>query len=222
MKTAKVIWVVGLTGLTISIGTAHAQEVFLEGGSLGVGIGAALNVTSWFGVHADFNAINFSHNFTVGGNRYEDGVRLRQGGIYGDLFPWTSRGFRITAGLRFTDDEVSGNSVPTNGTYTFKGKTSQAFPGEYATATVKYPTVMPYLGVGYGLRPTAKGFGLVVDVGVAYGLPRSSYTLSPALAQAAGPTMSQAIAATGLQQLRDKASSYRWYPTLQIGVSYHF
>lgn len=222
MKTAKVIWVVGLTGLTISIGTAHAQEVFLEGGSLGVGIGAALNVTSWFGVHADFNAINFSHNFTVGGNRYEDGVRLRQGGIYGNLFPWTSSGFRITAGLRFTDDEVSGNSVPTNGTYTFKGKTSLAFPGEYATATVKYPTVMPYLGVGYGLRPTAKGFGLVVDVGVAYGLPRSSYTLSPALAQAAGPTMSQAIAATGLQQLRDKASSYRWYPTLQIGVSYHF
>lgn len=52
--------------------------------------------------------------------------------------------------------------------------------------------------------------------------PHVSYTLSPALAQAAGPAMSQNIIATGLQQLRDKASPYRWYPTLQVGVSYHF
>lgn len=220
MKTANVVWVVAST---LAIGsTAHAQEIFVEGGTLGAGIGASINVTSWFGLHADFNAINFSHNFTVGGNRYDDGVRLRQGGLYGDLFPWSNSGFRVTAGLRFTDDEVSGNSVPTNGTYTFKGTTTPAFPGEYATATVKYPTVMPYLGVGYGLHPSSKGFGLVVDLGVAYGVPRSSYTLSPALTQAAGPAMSQEIAATGLQQLREKASPYRWYPTLQIGVSYRF
>ncbi|MGY6164138.1 hypothetical protein [Paraburkholderia strydomiana] len=66
-------------------------------------------------LHADFNAIDFSHNFSVGGNRYEDGVRLRQGGIYGDFFPWSNIGFRIIAGFRLTDDEVSGNSVPTNG-----------------------------------------------------------------------------------------------------------
>ena len=149
-------------------------------------------------------------------------MRLRQGGVYGDLFPWSNCGLRVTAGLRFTDDEVSGNSVPTNGTYTFKGKTTPAFPGEYATATVKYPTVMPYLGIGYGFQPAAKGFGLIAELGVAYGIPHVSYTLSPALAQVAGPAKSQDIVATGLQQLRDKASPYRWYPTLQVGVSYHF
>jgi TonB dependent receptor len=219
MKTLKVVWVVGLA---ISMNSLHAQQVYLQGGTLGVGIGAALNVTKWFGIHADFNAINLSHNFTVGGNRYEDGIRLRQGGIYGDMFPWSNSGFRVTAGLRITDNEVSGNSVPTNGVYVFEGKASPAFPGEYATATVKYPTVMPYLGIGYGLQPRGKGFGLVLDLGVAYGVPRSSYTLSPALSQAAGPTMSQQIIASGLQQLRDKASPFRWYPTLQIGVSYHF
>lgn len=219
MKTLKVVWVVGLA---ISMNSLHAQQVYLQGGTLGVGIGAALNVTKWFGMHADFNAINLSHNFTVGGNRYEDGIRLRQGGIYGDVFPWSNSGFRVTAGLRITDNEVSGNSVPTNGVYVFDGKASPAFPGEYATATVKYPTVMPYLGIGYGLQPRGKGFGLVVDLGVAYGVPRSSYTLSPALSQIAGPAMSEQIIATGLQQLRDKASPFRWYPTLQIGISYHF
>jgi hypothetical protein len=194
----------------------------MQGGTLGVGVGAALSITSSFGMHADFNAIKFSHDFIVGGNRYQDDVRLRQGGLYGDIFPWSNSGFRITAGLRFTDNEVSGDSVPTNGTYTFQGQTFPAFPGEYATATAKHPPVMPYLGVGYGLRPARKGFGLVADLGVAYGIPRTSYTLSPALAQAAGPALSQQIVATGLQQLRDKASPYRWYPTLQIGLSYRF
>jgi hypothetical protein len=219
MKAAKVIWVEALPCL---IETSHAQEVYLQGGTLGVGVGAAWSVTSWFGVHADFNAINLSHNFDVGGNRYEDGIRLRQGGLYGDLFPWSGSGFRVTAGLRLTDNEVSGNSVPTNGMYVFEGKASPAFPGEYATATARYPTPMPYLGIGYGLHPRPKGWGLVVDLGVAYGLPKSSYTLSPALSQAVGPAMSQQIINTGLQQLRDKVSPYRWYPTLQIGVSYRF
>src|SRR5262245_39789963 len=147
MKSAKVIWVVGLACL---IKAPHAQEVYLQGGTLGVGVGAAWNINSRFSVHADFNAINLKHNFYVGGNRYEDDRRLRQGGLYGDLFPWTGSGFRITAGLRITDNEVSGNSVPTNGTYMFNGSTTPAFPGEYATATVKYPPVMPYLGIGYG------------------------------------------------------------------------
>lgn len=76
--------------------------------------------------------------------------------------------------------------------------------------------------MGYGLQPRAKGFGLVVDLGVAYGVPRSTYTLSPGLSQTAGPALSQSVIATGLQQLRDKASPYREYPTLQIGMSYHF
>ncbi|HVE07390.1 MAG TPA: hypothetical protein VNE00_09075 [Paraburkholderia sp.] len=219
MTKAKAIWALGLT---IAFETSHAQEVYLQGGTQGVGIGAALNVYSWFGLHADFNALSFPRSWSVGGNRYDTTVRLRQGGIYGDFFPWSNSGFRIVAGLRFNDNEVSGNSVPTNGTYTFEGKTTPAFPGEYATVTVKWPTVMPYLGVGYGFQPKAKGFGLTAELGVAYGMPRSTYTLSPALAQAAGPAMSQEIIATGLQQVQDKASPFRWYPTLQIGVSYRF
>lgn len=218
----KTINIIGAVSLASSLHTAQALEIYAQGGTQGIGVGAALNINSWFGLHADFNAINFSHNFSVGGNRYEDGVRLRQGGIYGDFFPWSNSGFHIITGLRLTNDEVSGNSVPTNGSYTFNGKATPAFPGQYATATVKWPTVMPYVGVGYGFRPAAKGFGLTAELGVAYGIPHPSYTLSPALTQAAGPALSQQIAATGLQQLKEKASPYRWYPTVQVGVSYHF
>jgi len=204
------------------IGGAQAQEIYLQGGTLGAGIGGAINLGSHFGLHADFNAIDFSHNFTVSGNRYDGDIRVRQGGLYLDYFPWANLGFRMTGGVRLTDDKLSGVSTPSNGTYVFDGKQYPALPGENATATARYPTVMPYFGVGFGHQPSAKGFGFVADIGVAYGVPRTSYTLSPSLTQHAGSAFSQQIASAGAQELSDKAWRYRWYPTIQIGVSYRF
>lgn len=204
------------------IGGVHAQEIYVQGGTLGAGIGAAVGLSPNFGLHADFNAINLSHNFTVGGNLYEDSIHLRQGGLYLDFFPWSNLGFRITSGLLLTDDKLSGVSVPSNGTYVFDGNHYPAFPGDTATATAQYPTVMPYLGIGFGHQPSAKGFGFIADIGVAYGVPRTTYTLSPSLALHTGPAFSQEIISTGAQELSEKAWRYRWYPIIQIGVSYRF
>jgi hypothetical protein len=219
MNRSIAIWI--LCG-AVSTGSVYAQEVFVQGGTQGVGVGAALSINSMFGLHADFNGLNFSHNFTFGGNLYEDDVHLRQGGIYGDFFPWSSNGFRLTGGVRFNDDHLTAVSTPTNGTYDFAGKHYPAYPGEFATAEVRYPTAMPYFGIGYGHQATSKGFGIIADLGVAYGIPDSSYTLSPTLVRLAGPAGSNEIASTGLQELKQKVSPYRWYPVVQIGLSYRF
>ena len=209
-----------LVGFLLS--RADAQEVFIQGGTQGLGIGGAIAIGSMVSVHADFNAISLHHDFTVAGIRYKDDLDLRQGGLYLDLFPFRGSGFRISAGARFNDDHLTGTSVPTNGTYMFGGKTYPAFPGAYAVAEVRYPTVMPYIGIGYGHHQQTKGFGFVADLGVAYGILKASYTLSPTLTQIAGPELSQQIASQGLSALTAKASPYRWYPVLQIGVSYRF
>jgi hypothetical protein len=199
-----------------------AQEIFVQAGTQGPGIGGAIAVTQMMGLRADFNAISLHHDFTISGIRYKDDLDLRQGGLYLDLFPLHATGFRITAGVHFNDDHLTGTSVPTNGTYVFNGKQYPALPGEYAVAEARYPRVMPYFGIGYGHHPQAKGFGFIADVGVAYGIPEVSYTLSPTLIQRTGPAMSQQIASEGLNELRSKVSPYRWYPVVQIGVSYRF
>lgn len=204
------------------VASAHAQEIFLQGGTQGAGIGAAVSFNSVLGAHADFNAINLSHDFSFGGNRYQDDLKLRQGGLYADIFPWRGHGFRITTGLRFNDDSIRGVSVPTDGTYVYGGHHFPALPGMYATAEARYPTVMPYLGIGYGHRPASKGFGFIADLGVAYGIPRCSYTLSPELAARIGPVNSQILVQSGLDELRRTMSRYRWYPVVQIGISYRF
>ncbi|CAB3781210.1 hypothetical protein LMG28614_01192 [Paraburkholderia ultramafica] len=41
--TTKVIWVVGIA---ISTETLHAQEIFVQGGTPGIGVGAAMNFNS--------------------------------------------------------------------------------------------------------------------------------------------------------------------------------
>jgi hypothetical protein len=224
MNAKRALCNLSVSGVIFTAGmwSSSAQEIFTQGGTQGLGIGAALSIGSAFGIHADFNAITFRHDFKSGGIRYQDDVHLRQGGIYGDFFPWRGRGFRLTAGVRFNDNSLIGTSVPTNGTYTFKGKVYPAFSGEYATAEIRYPLVMPYLGIGFGHVPLARGFGVVADLGVAYGIPKVTYTLSPALTRRAGPQMSQDIANTGRQELQSKASPYRWYPVLQLGISYKF
>ncbi len=46
-------------------GAAHAQEIFTQGGTQGIGIGAAFALGSRFGVHADFNGMNFEEKIPV-------------------------------------------------------------------------------------------------------------------------------------------------------------
>jgi hypothetical protein len=211
-----------LTALALSSFPAGAQEVFTQGGTQGLGVGAALSLGSYFGLHADFNAFTLHHDFTLDNNRYKGDARLRQGGLYLDAFPFKGHGWRITAGVRLNDDTLDALSTPDNGTYYFNGKNRPAVPGADATASAKYPTAMPYFGLGFGHRPQSKGFGFVADIGVAYGVPKTTYTLSPLLQQLAGPKGSASIQASGEQELKDKAWRYRWYPVAQVGVSYRF
>ncbi|WP_114814672.1 hypothetical protein [Paraburkholderia kururiensis] len=198
-------------------GHAAAQEIYLQGGTQGGGAGLAVGVTNWLGLHADVNGFAFNHSFNAGGNEFNGHLRILHGGGYLDLFPFASSSFRLTGGLLLDADRLQGNAVPTNGTFSLNGKAYPALPGAYANATVKYPVAMPYLGIGFGHKPTSKGFGLVADVGVAYGRPRVDFSVSPDL---------QALADGDIQReeqkIRDSVQRYRFYPIVQIGASYRF
>ena len=197
---------------------AHAAELYLQGGTQGVGVGYAQPLASWAGVHADINGFGLSHKFSAGNMDYDGHVHLLSGGTYLDLFPIKSSAFRVTAGLLFNNDYVSGNAVSHDGTYNING-TTYAAPGATVSAKVKYPTVMPYIGLGFGHKPEAtRGFGFTADVGVAYGKPRVDYNVSPDLVAIAGADNVNAEE----QKIRNSVNHYRWYPIVQIGLTYRF
>jgi hypothetical protein len=197
--------------------SVQAQEIYLQGGTQGGGIGAAFGMSNWLGLRADINAFGLPHSFTAGGNTYDAHVRLLQGGGYLDVFPFAASSFRLSGGLLINADRLTGNAIPVNGAFTLNGNRYPALPGAYASVTVKYPAAMPYFGIGFGHKPAGRGFGLVADLGVAYGRPRVDFSVSPDLSAAGGSDVQGEE-----QQIRDSVQRYRVYPILQFGASYRF
>ncbi|HEV3426487.1 MAG TPA: hypothetical protein VG320_01255 [Paraburkholderia sp.] len=204
--------------VTMPAHDAYAQEAYLTGGTLGVGPGVAINLGSHFGLRADVEGLAFDTSATVDGGRYEGRVKLLQGGLYGDLFPFASSGFRLSAGVLINDDSFDGHAVPNAlGNYVI-GNTYVPAVGPAPEATITLPRAMPYIGLGYGHRRPVRGFGLAVDLGVAYGRPRVDYNVPPIYQLFATP---QNIALEE-QRLNNKVSGYRWYPVAQITLTYRF
>ncbi|WP_322046286.1 hypothetical protein [Paraburkholderia sp. J67] len=203
---------------TIAPCGAYAQEAYLTGGTLGVGPGLAINLGTHFGLRADIEGMGFDSSASVDGGRYEGRVKLLQGGLYGDLFPFASNGFRLSAGVLINDDSFDGHAVPNAlGNYVI-GNTYVPAVGPAPEATITLPRAMPYIGLGYGHRRATRGFGLAVDLGVAYGRPRVAYNVPSIYQLFATP----ANIALEEQRLNDKVSGYRWYPVAQITLTYRF
>ncbi|WP_144153105.1 hypothetical protein [Paraburkholderia sp. BCC1885] len=199
-------------------GVSNAQEVYVQGGTLGAGIGAALPLSSWAGVHADFDGFGYSHTVTVAGNQYDGHLKLLQGGLYLDLFPFASSGFRVTTGVLLNDDELKAHAIPNaDGNYKI-GRDYVPAVGSAPTATASLPHAMPYLGIGYGHKPVAKGFGLTLDLGVAYGRPHVTYNVPEIYTL----FTTQANIDQQEQKISNDVGRYKLYPVAEIGVSYRF
>jgi hypothetical protein len=204
-------------GMLASCG-AHAQEIYLTGGTLGAGLGVALNINSYIGLRADLEGIGLSTSLSVDGGRYDGDLKLLQGGLYGDFFPFASNDFRLSVGALINDDTFTGSAVPNSlGNYVI-GNTYVPAVGPAPQATVTLPRVLPYIGIGYGHRRPVRGFGLAVDLGVAYGRPRTSYDVPAIYQDFASP---QDIALEE-DRLNDKVNRYRLYPVAQISLTYRF
>jgi hypothetical protein len=204
--------------IAIFAASASAQEVYVQGGTLGAGIGAALPLNSWAGVHAELAGFGLSRTVTLDGNQYDGHLTLLQGGLYLDLFPFKSSGFRVTTGVLINGDHLDGHAVPNaDGNYKI-GSDSVPAVGPAPSVTASLPHAMPYLGIGYGHKPVSKGFGLTFDLGVAYGRPHVSYNVPEIYSS----FTTQANINQEEQQLTNSVQRYKIYPVAQIGVSYRF
>ena len=210
----------GMLALGVVALPAQAQEVYVQGGTQGGGIGGAWGITKYVGVHADLNGYNLSHSFNAGGNKFDGQLQVRHLGVFADVFPFPSYGFRVSAGTLINRDRLNATAVPTNGNYYLNGTAIPAVlaNGQQLKVNARFPTFMPYVGLGWGHQPLHKGFGFVADIGVAYGRPRVSFD-EPAI-------LSTYVTRPVIQQeeteVRNKIEHYKWYPIVQIGVSYRF
>lgn len=223
---------VALALMVMTIGSAQAVELYGQGGTegVGLGVGTGLNglipsATSRVGLRAEINATpTFHRNFSAGRIDYSARAQLRSFDGYIDVFPFASSSFRLTGGLLVNDDKVEGDGTYQTGSFTSHGA-SYSLAGQTVHGRVRYPAVMPYVGLGFGHKTTTKGFSVFGDLGVAFGRPHVDLSYNTALASAM-PADAVAVAndqlANERNDLQNKANRYRFFPVLKVGVSYRF
>jgi hypothetical protein len=217
MKKALVAVFAGLA--TMFAATAHANEVYGNVGTEGLGIGYSQALGSRDNIRAEFDGFSIGHDFNAGDLHYDAKLKLYHGAIYGDFFPAPSIvPFRFTAGVLIGGDNLAGDATSMSGTYTFNGVTVPT-NGETVHAKASFPTVRPYLGIGFGHTPKAsKGFSAFFDAGVAFGKPHIDFDVPSDIVAAAGQNNVNAEE----QQLQDKADKLRFYPIVKVGITYRF
>lgn len=202
--------------------SAHAAGVGLRAGTMGVGGDVSFELAPTVSVRLGLSGLNYSNNVDKTDVRYDGKLKLSNASA---LVDWNVAGpFRLTAGLVGGSNKIDVNGTPTGGTFTFNGTSYNASDVGTLSGTIKPGrSTAPYLGLGFG-SVARKGVGFYADLGVIFqGSPKARLA---ATCDAATPptlcTQIQSDVAQEQQRLQDDLNSFKYYPVVNIGVSYGF
>ena len=200
--------------------SSNPHSMYIKGGILGAGLGYAYGVDRRFTLRAEATTVGrINHDRHISGSDYQFRLKNDVAMIAADYFPFDA-GFRVTLGLGVRDTKVSGSSNNFDGT--------SLGAGESVRASVRWPTVAPYLGIGWGHhngQANKPGWGFVADIGAYYGKPDVTLTANASAlarldAQSGG--QGQARVNKELDRLNNEARKLRFFPVVQVGLSYRF
>ncbi|AGX88465.1 hypothetical protein [Candidatus Symbiobacter mobilis] len=197
---------------------AQAHELYAGVGLPGlVELGYAFPMARNWGVRAEFaGGLKADKNGEREGVNYLGEIRSNRVGLLADWFPFES-GFRLVGGLTVNDIKANLRGVGA-GTATINSKTVD-MTGETFNVDVRFPSVTPYVGIGYGhhLRDT-KGWGFHADLGVMVG----SFNTKVETTLVDSGKVDQADIDAETQDLRDSLNSHSILPSLSLGVTYTY
>ncbi len=210
-----------LVALPLGLGTtaASAVEVYGTAGFLGYGLGVAQPLGPHLGVRADIaTAGNRSERRTEEGIDYDAKVKLDR---TNQLLDWFVMGgtFRVSTGLTFANTKLVLDASGAGGTLIVGGNNYTTTAADGFNVSVKYPSTMPYLGIGWGHNMQRdKGWRFAFDVGAAIGKPKVSVITRGQLSQAAA----QADVDRETQELRDGVGAVKMLPQVMFSIGYSF
>ena len=197
---------------------AQAGEVYANVGLPGIGLGYAHPIDSRFTVRADFMTLGSrSKSTTEEGIRYDGRYKLQRLAVLGDWFPFGGS-FRLTGGLSSNQYKVTLDATGENGSLTIGYRTYTTTAADGLKVEVKFPSVTPYLGIGWG-HQSASGWRFGADIGALVGRAKVNATVRGALASE--PDI-QANLDKELAELRDGVGKVRAIPQLSVAIGYSF
>lgn len=216
--------------ITSTISTAWSGEVYGGYGLVtGAHAGFSHRLTEKFGVRAEANTFNYSRSFSISGSQYAAKADVSGASVYVDymaLWPITSH-VRLTAGLGLGKSDLSADK--SSGTTVTLGDNSYILrPEDKFGMNIRYPSLMPYLGLGTGHHRSEKGFNFYADAGVFFGKPDLTFHYSDAFKGQIKTDLNPngTISVADLQKeeakVRAEVDKIKFMPVIKLGVSYSF
>jgi hypothetical protein len=219
--------------LTLSVLAVAASSGALADPAAGVtvgttGLGANVNipVLPMLGVRVGYSGFVYHHDINQTDVDYAGRLHFSEAS---GLLDWyvLSGSFHFTAGIYGGNTRVDVTGRPRGGTYTFNGTTYNAAQVGTLTGQLKFGnSVQPYVGLGWGNPFKGGPLTFSFDVGAIYG-GTPSVSLSAHCGVAAPPgtsacTQIQNSLAGERAQLASDVTAAKWYPALNLGLSYRF
>lgn len=208
-------------GLWLTVGTPAAQagDLYLGAGLPGLTLGYAQPLNERFTVRGDVSTLGrIDYDRSKSGVDYDGRVQVDRLAFFGDWYVHPN--FRFTAGLTVNDAKARLTGRADGTTINIGDRQYVAGPDDRLDVRIDYPTVMPYLGIGFGKPPQAVGqWGVMVDLGLAFGKPKvTGRVRGPLLSN----TVSQEDVDRELDDIRDDVERLRGIPQIGVSVVYRF
>lgn len=203
-------------------------------GTAGLGVEATYGLTQDINLRGTLRGFNYSYDFTEDNIRYDGDLKLRNGGVTVDWFPFGGS-FRLSAGAMYNGNEVKATAKPETLPAKYEiGNATYEIDGE-VKADIDWRKFAPYLGIGWG-NAVAKNsnWSFSFDLGVMFtGEPNSDLTATGRYSTDNGNTytdinlndpnnpFTQDIEREKAN-LNDEIKDAKFYPVIQLGVHYKF
>jgi len=201
--------------LSVSAATAIASETYVGIGTTGFEVGYGQKLSETSGIRIDAEFFSYKRNFSTNNTDYNAKLKFGNAGVFYDYF--VGETFRLTGGALIGKRKLDGAGRPTGGVINING-TNYPAAGESLTLDARFPTVSPYLGLGWGHKQISSGPAFFFDLGTAVGRPKVKLTATPGLVAAAGQRNIDAEE----RAAQDKANKLRVFPVVKLGFGYSF
>jgi hypothetical protein len=198
---------------------AQAGDAYVEAGAPGLIVGYGMPINDRFDWRVDAATLGSpSRHTTIGSIDYDARIKADRVALLADWF--IAGGFYLSGGAAFHHAVADLTGHGNGGTITIGGHSYVAGPDDEVFAHVRFPDVMPYLGLGWRTPPSGgKGWGFAFDAGLSIG--KSTVT-----GGVSGPQLSQVVTQQDIQQELDQvkhdADRLNGVPQLSFGATYRF
>jgi hypothetical protein len=201
-------------------GHADASVAF-RFGTLGLGLEVSKLLIGHVGVRVGANYFKFSKTKDQSNVTYDASLKLQAFSALIDLFPGNRGSFHFTGGLMTDPAKVTATGKPTaSGTFTLNGNSYTTAQVGTLTAEAKYPSVVPYVGLGFGTPAKSGGaIGFLFDLGATIG--KATVALN-ATGAASNPTLAADLQAQAAKTQHDVQKYAKIYPVISFGLAYRF